>query len=518
MNVSLMPLAQTRQFSTLLLDYLSQKPDLQLFYSHFPEPDNFQKLIENRRFSAEKRETLHKTLLLQYAGFDHFPKSAIESLLDDKTFTVTTGHQLNIFSGPLYVIYKLVTVINLAKSLKIRYPQYNFVPVYWMASEDHDFEEINHFELFGKTYTWKTEQTGAVGEMNPAEIGVLLAEMPEKPGVFAKAYQYKTLAEATRFWVNELLGNENLVCIDASTPELKKQFREVMQADILENKVLPLFERQTQNLEKAGYEKQIQAREINFFYLTKGIRERIVKEEGKYKILNTELAFSETEMQALIENQPEELSPNVVLRPVYQEVILPNLAYIGGPAEVSYWFQLKDIFDFFQVELPALLPRNFALYINQVNKKRMDKLGVSTADLFEDEVNLRKQFVEKNAENPIDVRPEQAEIEKVFNSLIQKALQTDASLEGWVKAERQKAMTSLESIEKRLKKAEEQKQSTQINQLLGLRTKLFPGGGLQERHDNFLSFYLNNPAFLQILLDTFDPFDFRFYILTEDEA
>src|SRR5699024_1121789 len=133
----------------------------------------------------------------------------IESLKQANTFTVTTGHQLNIFTGPLYFIYKIITVINTSKVLAKEYPDCRFVPVYWMASEDHDFEEINHFNLFGKTYRWETSQKGPVGRFSTESIQAVLDDLPEKVPLFENAYQEgKTLAAATRHYVHELFGAE----------------------------------------------------------------------------------------------------------------------------------------------------------------------------------------------------------------------------------------------------------------------------------------------------------------------
>ena len=517
MHLHHLPLAQTRRFSALLSEYLSQKPALQPLYHHFPDLAGFTKQLSEASFEPEKREILHQVLTEQYAGYTRFPEANITALRDANTFMVTTGHQLNIFSGPLYVIYKLITTINLAHYLKSQFPDYQFVPVYWLASEDHDFEEINHFDLFGKKYTWETTQTGAVGRMNPHAISAILSQLPEKTALFEEAYtKHNTLADATRYWVNELFGQDGLICIDADHPRLKAQFRDVIQADVLQNEVLPLFENQTRQLEQLGYERQINGRDINFFFLENNRRERIVKTESGYQVLNTELVFSEEEIRKMIAENPEKFSPNVLLRPVYQQVILPNLAYIGGPAEVVYWFQLKRIFEHFGVLYPIVMPRNFGLYVNKATSKKLEKLGVTPAELFADEAEIKREFVTRNTENPLDTEAEKQKMNEIFESLIEKALQTDASLEGFVKAERQKAMASLENVEKRLKKAEEQKQSVQLNQLLGVRQKLFPEGGLQERNDNFLNFYLNNPQFLETLKAHFNPLDFSFNIFTEE--
>ena len=177
-----------------------------------------------RAFDESNRRILVDALERQYQTSIQKPDFSI--LLQPNTFTVTTGHQLNIFTGPLYIIYKLITTINLARKLKEAYPNYNFVPVYWMATEDHDFAEINHFSLMGRQYAWQTEQRGAVGRMNPQELKTLFAQIPEKLSLFEEAYlKHDTLADAARYYVNELFGAEGLVCLDADDAALKRVFR-----------------------------------------------------------------------------------------------------------------------------------------------------------------------------------------------------------------------------------------------------------------------------------------------------
>jgi bacillithiol synthase len=507
-------LGEVNQFSPLFLDYISQKDSLKQFYGNYPDIQGFEAQIKAKNFSAESRKTLVSVLEKQYQHLPNKPDFSI--LLDEKTFTVTTGHQLNIFTGPLYVVYKLLTVIKLAQKLKENFPDYNFVPIYWMATEDHDFAEIDHFSLFGKSYQWQTQQQGAVGRMNPKELEALLSEMPEKPSVFENAYlQNDTLANAVRQYSYELFGNQSLICIDADDSILKKQFEYFIKTDIINNSNFSIVNESSELLEKSGYKPQISPREINFFYLEDGLRERIVKEGNEYKVLNTNLSFTEGEIIEMIESSPEKFSPNVVLRPVYQEVILPNLAYIGGPSEVPYWLQLRGIFDKNNVPFPILMPRNFALVVNRPSGKKMEKLELSVNDLFLDEVTLRKTFVEKNSSNSLSLSSENESFAKIFEAILQKAILVDKTLEGAVNGEKQKLTNSVENLEKRLKKAEERNQETEVSQLLALKQKLFPNGGLQERSENFLNFYLNNPEFLTQMLDIFDPLDFSFYVVME---
>ena len=164
MTVDKVDLHTTRRFGTLFLDYLAGKDQLDSFYGSAPNMDSFKAQIDEKKFPAERRKILCQALEEQYQGLpltDHV-KDNLQKLSKTTTFTITTGHQLNLFTGPLYFIYKIITVIKACQDLKAQYPAYDFVPVYWMATEDHDFEEINHFRFSGKKYQWQTGQHGAV--------------------------------------------------------------------------------------------------------------------------------------------------------------------------------------------------------------------------------------------------------------------------------------------------------------------------------------------------------------------
>ncbi len=514
MNHQSLPLSVTGAFPALFLDYISQKQSLKPFYGQFPTVDNFKSQIEAKIFDDKKRQTLVTALERQYKAIKVKPE--LSKLLNTNTFTVTTGHQLNIFTGPLYVIYKIVTAINLAKSLKQKYPNYDFIPVYWLASEDHDFEEISSFNLFGKKYNWQTQQQGAVGRMNPRELGNAIKILPEKVPIFEKAYlRNNTLADAVRCYMNDLFGAEGLVCIDGDDPDLKRQFLPIIEDELTNQSTFDIVKKTTADIESLGYHTQVSPREINLFYLDEQLRERIIEKEGQYHVLNTDLVFDKESLLEIARSSPQKISPNVVLRPLYQEVILPNLAYIGGPSEVPYWLQLKGIFEHYQVPFPILMPRSFVLYVTEANQQKVKKLGLKTEDFFEDDNKLKKRFVAQASTETLTLDDEKTSFEQLFNQILAKATAIDKSLEGAVSAEKTKLLSSLSNLEKRIQKAEERNYESEVSQVLGLKNKLFPNGGLQERHDNFLNFYTNDSQFIQKLLNTIDAFDYRFNVLVE---
>ncbi|GAB4001047.1 bacillithiol biosynthesis cysteine-adding enzyme BshC [Spirosoma daeguense] len=515
MDCQYLPLASTGQFSPLFLDYINQKDSLKAFYNRFPQLSAFGDQLAEKSFDESKRQILVDALARQYQSIEQKPDFSV--LLQPNTFTVTTGHQLNIFTGPLYILYKLITTIKLARKLKETYPDYNFVPIYWMATEDHDFAEINHFSMFGKSYAWQTEQRGAVGRMNPQELKSLFKEIPEKLTLFENAYlKHDTLADAVRYYVNELFGAEGLVCLDADDASLKRVFAPVMQDELLRQSSGELVQKQTSLLENLGYKTVITPRDINLFYLDDQLRERIERtEDGTYRVLHTKLKFSESELLSLLNEHPERFSPNVVLRPLYQETILPNLAYIGGPSEVPYWLQLKPVFDHFQTPFPMLMPRNFAMYVPSVSAKRICKLGLTPEELFQDTLKLKREFIEHHTRHSLKFDNENKTVNKALDAILHKAQMVDPTLEKAVLAETKRFADAVARLEKKMRRAEERNQETGVRQLLAVKNELFPNGSLQERSENFLTFYLNDRQFLQKMLSVFDPLDFRMQLCLE---
>lgn len=516
MQTEKIDLDETGCFSSFFIDYINGKKELASFYQASPSIEGFSEQIANRSFPSSHRQTLVNVLKAQYKKLETSSSVSenIESILSEKTFTLTTGHQMNIFTGPLYFIYKIVTVINTAKSLKEKYPDFNFVPVYWMASEDHDFDEINHFHLYGKKYQWNTEQTGAVGKFDPSELKDILDKLPKGVPVFEKAYLENTsLADACRHYVNTLFGEEGLVVIDADHLALKKEFVAVIEDDLFEHSPNSLVSEQTRKIENLGYKTPVNPREINFFYMYEGVRARVEKTNNGFEVVNTALKFSEEEIRTLIKEHPERFSPNVVLRPLYQETILPNLAYIGGPSELVYWLQLKPMFDHFSVPFPLLMPRNFGLIIPSHQKNKWEKTGFSRSDLFESPHELENKWVKKRAQDALSFSKETSLISSVYQTLIKKANIIDPTLTPHLEVLATQTKNRLALAEKKIVRAEKRNQKDALSQMAAVQEALFPNGGLQERHDNFLNFYQDDPTFILTLLREFDAFDFRMHVL-----
>lgn len=513
----------TGQFSALFLDYIHQKPEIFPFYNQFPKIENFKKLIEGKKFKDAHRKILVETLQHQYQGIkgSEITSQQILSLGHSNTFTVTTGHQLNLFTGPLYFIYKIISTVNLAERLNQAYPGNHFVPVYWMATEDHDFDEINYFKLDGKKYQWKTDQAGAVGDFGLDEsFKAFFQEVAGfVPDFFMEAYQSSgKLSEAVRKYAHHLFGEKGLLIVDGNEAAFKKIFIPVIQEDLFQHTPQVLADSQTKKLEDLGYKSQIFPREINLFYMEKGIRERIEKSGDIYKVLNSGISFTEKELMDHIEAHPERFSPNVVLRPLYQEMILPNLAYLGGPAEVVYWLQLKGIFDHFEVPFPTLMPRNFAVVLDKAIDKKIQKLGLSDELLFQSLEEWKKEFISNNASMDIKLNQEKEALGLIFGKSGKTAAELEKSLGNAFEAAKVRALKILDQLGNKVKKAEERKWEIHIKQRQAIFDYMNPGGSPQERVENFMRFYLEDNNFIDQIQELFDPFDFSYMILRIDHG
>lgn len=518
MQHSKIPFADTKIFSPFFLDYIQQNDSLKKFYTRFPSVRSFEGQIKEKQksFSPSSRITLQNVISAQYKDLtiSELVTANIKTLSDEKTFTITTGHQLNIFSGPLYFIYKIVSVINTCKQLKEAYPKFNFVPVYWMASEDHDFEEISYFKLYGKKYTWITHQKGGVGRFNPKGLENIINELPGDVSIFKEAYlKLQSLSDATRHYVNKLFGDAGLVVVDADNRQLKAQFKDVITDDLFNHTAKTKVEATNSALNKIGYDTQVHARDINFFFLDNDLRSRIERTKKGFSVVDTQMQFSEDEAREMINNEPEKFSPNVILRPLYQEMILPNLAYIGGPAEVIYWLQFKNVFEHFNIPFPILMPRNFALIMDGPVARKFEKTGLSVNDLFDEKNYLFNDWVQKHTHHNLTLPDEKKIMNKLFDQIKMRATEIDTTLGPFVSAEAKRALHSFEKIEYKLLKAEKRLHEDKLRQIEEVKEALFPNGGLQERSDNFLNFFQQDPQFIKKVSDAFDPFDFQFNLL-----
>jgi bacillithiol biosynthesis cysteine-adding enzyme BshC len=519
----------TEYFSRLILDYLDRHPNLRPFFSHTPDVEGIRNAIAFRQQTHFDRQQLVAQLREQYKEVTPATEvtASINLLEKQNTFTITTAHQPNLLTGPLYFVYKLLHTIRIADQLSKAIPENHFVPVYFMGSEDADFDELSHFTINGKKYEWNTNQSGAFGRMMIDKALVQLLDEVEKQlctlpfsAEIIKALrvcyaQGKTIAQATFEWVHHLMGQYGLVVLLPDHPAFKSTFKEKMKADLCDHTAYQVLQ-ETKSLFPYTADWQANARPVNLFYLKDNIRERIEREGNDFKVVNTSLRFNQEEILNLLHHHPESFSPNVILRPLFQEKILPNLAYIGGAGEIAYWLQLQPVFQQYQIPFPVLWLRHSVLMLTARQDEKLRQLGFSSREIFRSAADCIKAYTLRNSDHKLSLSEEKAALQTLFEKMAAIAGQTDPTLQPHTHALYQGILKKVEALEMKMLRAEKRKFKEASLQIEQLKAQLFPAGNLQERSENMLSYYAAyGDQWLHQLYKHFPESDTRMILLTQ---
>lgn len=511
-NATQIPYRETGLFTSLVNDYIELKGEAQTFVNYAPNLEGFKKAIEQRASFPTNRKVLVSVLQKQYETLAQKTQSNqasaeskeafkavnanVNLLLEENTFTITTAHQPNIFTGPLYFFYKIIHAIQLADELKKQFPKYNFVPVYYMGSEDADLQEVGSYTLAGEAYQWNTKQKGAIGRMKvDDELVKLLQNLEgywsvkqagkEALAILKQAYQKgATINEATLELVHAYFGQYGLVVLQPDDAAFKSLFVEVMEKELKTGLSQKAIQPTLQQLAKK-YHVQSEGRPINLFYLTDNSRTRIEKQEATYVIVDTDIKFSEDEIIKELHAHPDRFSPNVILRGVYQETILPGISFIGGGGELAYWMELKNVFDAVNVHYPLLQLRNSFVFINEKQNAHWDKLGFSLESIFNPTLALELEYIKNQTKENLALTNHIASLNSLYQSIQQDVIKIDASLGDHAQNLSIQAQKKLALLEKKMIRAEKRKQKTSIDRLQAIKSSLFPNNSLQERVENF---------------------------------
>ena len=377
----------------------------------------------------------------------------------------------------------------------------NYVPVFWMASEDHDIEEINHFFLGEQKIRWNAPSTGAVGRIPSISLEEVYEHLkliwgsnsPAKEllDLFAITYlKEKTLAQATRALVDRLFGHYGLLIIDGDDPLLKKQFIPHLKDELTKQLTFENVTKTDKQLAKNinGYKPQVGVRDINLFYMLDGVRTRMIRQENDFTTADGAFFWNRNQLLDEVEQHPERFSPNALLRPLYQETVLPNIAYVGGGGELAYWMQLKSTFDAFKVSFPLLQLRKSLLLLSEKQVKKCKKLSLPFEDLFLPTASFINKRVRQISDIDIDFSAQRTLLQQQFATLRELAVQTDKSFLGAVAAQEKKQIKGLDKLEKRLLKAQRLRLKDEVVRTTDVRYALFPNGILQERIVHFSEF------------------------------
>jgi bacillithiol synthase len=492
---------KTGYFSTIVTDYLQQAGALRPFYTHLPNLKGIEDAIEARKKFTNHRALISSELEKQYAGIQTTEpvKKNIQLLLSENTFTITTAHQPAIFTGTLFFIYKILHTIKLAAFCKEQLPQYNFVPVFYMGSEDADLDELGKIYLSNEKIVWDTKQTGAVGRMNSKGLEKIIARIEGELSVQPYGKELIQLLKdcylnsadiqtATFKLINGLFAEYGLIVLIPDNGNLKKVMHTVFEEDIL-NQNPSVIVGQTINNLSEHYKVQANPRAINLFYLKVDKRERIELRGAKYEVLNSKLSFTKDELLKELNDYPERFSPNVILRGLFQETILPNILFIGGGGELAYWLELQDLFTNYKVPYPVLVLRNSFLIVEKKWKEKIAKLGFDIKDFFQPEQQLLTVLVTRNRNGELKLENELTSVQQLYKLLKEKAANIDKTLQQHIDALEAKAIKPLHELEKKMLRAEKRKYEDQQRQIHVIKSALFPLNNLQERIENFMPYY-----------------------------
>lgn len=521
----------TGYFSQLITDYLEQHPDLQSFYHYAPTDAGLAQAIADRKQYPIDRTTLVTVVERQYSGLE-MPakvKENIQALANKNTFTVCTAHQPNLLTGYLYFIYKILHAVKLAEHLQSQHTAEKFVPIFYMGTEDNDLDELGVFRYNQQKFRWKTDQTGAVGRMNTSDLQPLLQELYRQlgpPGDYAEqlttiikeAYeQQPTIAAATRHIVNALLGSYGVVVIDPDDADLKRTFLPILKQELLAPKAYDLVKTPSESLNQQ-YKAQAFARPINLFYLKDDLRERIERSGDTWKVVHSTITWDKQALTVEMEQYPERFSPNVILRGLFQEIILPNVAFIGGGSEVAYWMQLLPLFRHYQVFYPTLVLRQSLLWMPDESLSLQQKTQCSDEELFLPTEVVTREFVKKHTHKDLELETIRHQLQEVFLQLKQKAVLIDSTLSASSEAALSKIRYQVSVLEKKMMRAEKRNMGIQLAQLYKLKHLLFPNNSLQERQENFMDYFLlYGPAYFEELYRAMLPYGDSFMLIKDKQ-
>jgi bacillithiol biosynthesis cysteine-adding enzyme BshC len=522
MNIAQVDYNRIRSLSHTDLAYINHDPALRPFYQYEASLAQLKDVIDERKKHSIDRPRLLDALQRQYTALGAELPTGAAQLAAENTFTVTTAHQPLLLTGPLYHIYKIASVINLARQINAEYTDQVTLPVFVIGSEDHDWDELNHFHLFGKKQVWEKETGGPAGRFDIEGLAVIIETVADKIlneqygseliGLLREAHdRATTYAQFHQALLIALFGKHGLVVLNMDDAELKRAFIPVMRKELVEQFSHKHVTPSQQSLEKQGFKPQAHCRELNLFYLSPGRRERIELIGDEYVLVESGRRFSTDEMLAELENHPESFSPNVIMRPLYQEFTLPNLAYIGGGGEVAYWLERKTQFAAAGIPYPMIVRRNSLLLIDENTKGQIEKADLAWEDLLDDYDAIVKKYLLSHSNGDLNAEAELQLIRQAYEALANKATHIDPTLSTAIQAEEQKQLKQFEQLSTRLLRAAKHNEENSLKRIQRLKEKLFPGNGLQERYDNVIPYYaVHGDALLTQLIEICNPFDERF--------
>lgn len=520
------PTKRLPHLSRLVNDYFYDFGKVREFYNgDFRDASAYERQTERVLARPIPRDELAAVLAEQNQSYGCGPRTLarIESLAREQTCVVVTGQQVGLFSGPLYAIYKALTAVKLAERLSRNGPG-KYVPVFWLASDDHDAAEIDHIVVLDKDNRLQEVRC----PMPDGEPKVPASKIVLPPGIsdclrrlsdltldsefkadimaaLSDAYRPgRGWVEAFARWMTRLFQDHGLIFIDASHPRLKELGGEVFYREIAEESAAtPPALAASRRLREAGYGEQIHLHEgiLNIFYAEQG--RRSIQWDGRaFEIKDPREARSKEDLLAQAKEKPFLFSPNVLLRPIYQDALLPTAAIVGGPGEIAYFGQMKGVYEKFGLPMPVIYPRKAATIVERKVDRILKKYDLNIPDFWGDTEALVRSMAERQIPESLGraLSLVSSHLEQDFEPLIRETAAFEPTLKESAHLARGKMARQLQFLEKKIVQAATRRNDIAVQQLRKAGDSLYPNGHLQERVFNIVPYLLKyGPAFMDQL-------------------
>ncbi|MBI4548454.1 MAG: bacillithiol biosynthesis cysteine-adding enzyme BshC [Ignavibacteriae bacterium] len=515
-NFKDLPRSTEGGFSGLFIDYLNDFRKVQQYFEiDFHSLQNFSSHVERVRAQCKHRSAVVEVLKEQNQRFGASQNTFenIDQLVNDNTVAVVTGQQVGILGGPLYTVYKIITAIKLAKQLNASYPQYKFIPVFWLEGEDHDFEEVNKVGLLNPDHQpIKVEYlvNGKRPDKNVGPVGEIILDgyiqaFFENVQKTLTNSEYKktllqflqesyaqnvTLNQAFASSLNKFFESEGLVFISSNDKRLKHILSPIFQKELQEYpKISQLIIQQSAELEEQ-YHAQIKTKALNLFLFHKGGRYFIEPRENDFSLKGTRQYFQKEELLRIAAETPELLSPNVALRPICQDTLLPTLAYVAGPSEVAYFAQLKSVYAYFNLTMPIIYPRASATIVEEKLERILEKYQLDLIEFFGHQEKINRKVIDLISEVKIDemFQETQRRIHDQLNELKFGLNYIDSTLLGPLESTKDKIESYLNVLKEKVVAAQQRKHEIALRQVQKVSNSIFPNKDFQERELSIIYF------------------------------
>jgi bacillithiol synthase len=500
----------------LFLDYVYEFENVTEFYSNdFRNKENYLKIFKN---VAENRSDLSpaisEILTKQYSQLNpsNLTQQNIKKLSEKKTLTIVTGQQLGIVGGPLYTFYKIITAVKLSRFLSERYDDYNFVPVFWLEADDHDFNEVRSVKIIDEnnsvlTIGYKEEIAEddlkqSVGLINLDssineffdKLNSSMKETEFKAAIFNRLKNFyredKSFKEAFRDLIYNYFDEYGLILFDPQDKEVKKLLKPIFKKEITDFRIhTEKLVHVSATLEEL-YHAQVKVKPVNLFLRVDEGRHSIEPVENEYRLRRKRKSFTQEQLLELLENEPNKFSPNVLLRPICQDYLFPTAFYVAGPSEISYFAQIKPLYEFYNIVQPMIYPRSSATILESSIANSLEKYSVKINDIFIDVENVKKKIISSVEESSIDemFNGISNQLEATFDQLKEKLLDVDKTIADSSNRYRDKILGTINELKSKAEKAQQKKYEVTLRQIDRAAIHLFPNSNLQEREINFIYF------------------------------